>query len=72
MEWKLFLSTKWNKRMSVNAKMGSSQNNVLTTLIIFSYQTVEQIEAILMPNNKHQTIMTVYANNRCIYQENMS
>ena len=58
--------------MSVNAKMGSSQNNVLTTLIIFSYQTVEQIEAILMPNNKHQTIMTVHANNRCIYQEHMS
>ena len=29
-------------------------------------------EAILMPNNKHQTIMTVYANNRCIYHEHMS
>ena len=27
---------------------------------------------ILMPNNKHQTIMTVYANNRFIYQEHMS
>ena len=25
-----------------------------------------------MPNNKHQTIMTVYANNRFIYQEHMS
>ena len=25
-----------------------------------------------MPNNKHQTIMTVSANNRCIYKEHMS
>ena len=31
-----------------------------------------KVEAILMPNNKHQTSMTVSANYRCIYQEHMS
>ena len=30
-----------------------------------------KVEAIVMPNNKHQTIMNVYAN-RCICQEHMS
>ena len=32
----------------------------------------KKAEAILMPNNKHQIIMTVSTNNKCVYQEHMS
>ena len=32
----------------------------------------KNVEAIVMPNNKHQIIMNMSTNIRCIYQEHMS